>query len=111
LEAIHYYSAEFFEKHGLADCCMQQFDGTALVAMGTLRQLEWLILGIIVEELVRDCLGKDGYKVFIEENQDESENLGSNDSQEILPESHPSELENSETNSTNSDGDFDEEDL
>ena len=89
---------------------MQQFDGTALLAMGTLRQSVTANLGIIVEELVRDCLGKDGYKVFIEEKPDEADNLGSNDSEDILTESHPSELENSETNSTNSDGDLDDED-
>jgi hypothetical protein len=34
LEAIHYYAAEFFERQGLVDYCGQQFDGTALLAMG-----------------------------------------------------------------------------
>jgi hypothetical protein len=109
LEAIHYYSAEFYEKQGLADCCRQQFDGTALVAMGTLGCRGRLILGIIVEELVRDCLGKDGYKVFMEENVDECDNIGGNGPHDALPEGHPSGAENSEANETNSDGDLDDD--
>jgi hypothetical protein len=34
LEALHYYAAEFYEKQGLEEYCTQQFDGTALLAMG-----------------------------------------------------------------------------
>lgn len=48
--------------------------------------------------------------MFLEENSDESDSLGCNDSQDILTESDTSDLEKSETNSTNSNGDLDEED-
>jgi len=40
LEALHFYAAEFFEKQGLQDYCMQQFDASALLALGALKTME-----------------------------------------------------------------------
>lgn len=35
-----------------------------------------LIVGIVVEELVRECLGKEGHKVFMEEDETRVEDEG-----------------------------------
>ena len=35
-----------------------------------------LTVGIVVEELVRDCLGKDGLKVFMEDDKPQVEDEG-----------------------------------
>jgi hypothetical protein len=56
LAAIHQYTADFFQNQGLEEVCSRQFDETALLAMG-----------VIVEELVRESLGTEGHKMFLED--------------------------------------------
>ena len=64
---MHQYVADFYHNQGLEDFCVKQFDETALLATGTTLVQRCLILGILIEELVRECIGGDGHKLFLEE--------------------------------------------
>ena len=80
LAAIHQYTADFYDKEGLAEVASRQFYETALLAMG-----------IVVEELVREYLGDEGHKMFLEnaldvEGEDDSGDVGGEESEGILQE-------------------------
>lgn len=64
---MHQYVSDFYHNQGLEDVCTRQFDETALLAMGTALVRRCLILGIVIEELVRECIGEEGHKLFLEE--------------------------------------------
>jgi hypothetical protein len=73
---LHVYVAEFFHHEGLEEVCSRQFDETALLAMGESSVIR-LTVGVLVEELVSECLGENGHKIFIEdEDEDEYEESG-----------------------------------
>lgn len=68
---MHQYVADFYHNQGLENVCTRKFDETALLAMGKALIQPCLNLGIVIEELVRECIGGEGHKLFLEENAEE----------------------------------------
>jgi hypothetical protein len=68
---VHQYVSDFYHNNGLEDVCTRQFDETALLTMGTALVRRFLILGIVIEELVRECIGEEGHRLFLEEDTEE----------------------------------------
>ena len=71
MEALHKYVSDFFHQQGLQGFCSRNFDETALLALGMNIQRQILMSGVIVEELVSECMGENGHKIFIEQNGNE----------------------------------------
>jgi hypothetical protein len=67
LEAVHQYVGDFYKRQGLQKVCSKKFDETALLAMGRELLSLMLIIGILIEELVNEYIGREGHKVFIEQ--------------------------------------------
>ena len=64
---MHQYVSDFYKRQGLEKVCSKKFDETSLLAMGRDLLSLILILGILIEELVNEYIGREGHKVFIEQ--------------------------------------------
>ena len=117
---MHQYVADFYHNQGLEDVCTRKFDETALLAMGTALVQPCLNLGIVIEELVRECIGGEGHKLFLEEDAEEEtiersatfgdtqDGVDGIDSErEAL--SHGNPLSTTDSDDEDVDGDFDED--